>query len=103
MKRTFALVIGALFIIGGVLMLGFTHEAESYSSNNGNLILKGTIKSFDVSGSDPDIIYAVTGSDGTLKSVNAGKSWKKVTSLKSITKIEIDANDPDIVYATQGG
>ena len=60
------------------------------------------IYAFDVSKSNPDIIFASIGRGGIYKSTNAGAHWTKTASFNA-TSIAIDDSDPKIVYATQPG
>lgn len=57
---------------------------------------------FDVSKSDPDVIYALS-SGKLMKSTNAGEKWTEITSISKIVTVEIDRDNPNTVYAAQGG
>lgn len=74
-----------------------------------------SIGSFDVSSSDPNIIYLGTGEAnifraslpgmGAYKSTDGGKTWKHIglTNTGTIARVRIHPTNPDIVYVAAGG
>ncbi|RKY87704.1 hypothetical protein DRQ09_04040, partial [candidate division KSB1 bacterium] len=66
----------------------------SYNQKRGVLVIK-------INPLNPDVIYAGT-SDGTYKSIDAGKTWKKIHSSLMAVDIAINPVDTNIVYISCG-
>jgi len=81
---------------------GSTSGESDTPVDGAKIILKGTMRYFDVSKSDPDVIYALS-SGKLMKSTNAGEKWTEITSISKIVTVEIDRDNPNTVYAAQGG
>lgn len=82
--------------------LGSTSGESDTPVDGAKIILKGIMRYFDVSKSDPDVIYALS-SGKLMKSINAGEKWTEITSISKIVTVEIDRDNPNTVYAAQGG
>ncbi len=75
----------------------------------------GSIGAIAVSESDPNVVYVGTGEspirgnlasgDGVYKSVDAGRTWKKIglEDAGQIARIRIDPHDPDRVFVAAQG
>jgi photosystem II stability/assembly factor-like uncharacterized protein len=75
----------------------------------------GSMGDIDVSDTDPNIIYAGTGSDGfrsnvsigkgVFKSTDAGKTWKSIglSDVGNIGGVEIHPNNPDVAFVAAIG
>ncbi|MFC1565250.1 hypothetical protein ACFL6G_09960, partial [candidate division KSB1 bacterium] len=70
------------------------------------ILMDGWVTEFEVSKSNPGIIYAMQRSENgyfTYKSSDGGETWKKLNTLNYGKEIAIDPVDPDIVFAVPGG
>ncbi|MFC1492314.1 hypothetical protein ACFL6O_00020 [candidate division KSB1 bacterium] len=72
-----------------------------------NILINGWITEFEVSESDPDIIFAVerqgNGYTGVYKTSNRGEDWEKVKGITQFQKMAIDPVNPEIVFGVPGG
>ncbi len=85
------------------------------SVSDGQPFGTASIGAVAVSESDPNIVYAGTGEydirgnvsvgDGVYKSMDAGKTWKKVglENTRQISRIRINPRNPDLVYVAALG
>ena len=88
-----------------------TNDAGNTWKNISDGFFGGSVGSIAVSEWDNNVIYAgmgektirgnVSSGDGVWKSVDAGKTWKKMglTNSRHIPRIRIHPKNPDIVYA----
>ncbi len=85
------------------------------SISDGQPFGTGTVGAIDVSQSDPNVVYVgmgevcirgnVSHGDGVYKSVDAGKTWKRVglEDSRHIGRVRIHPRNPDIVYVAALG
>lgn len=70
-------------------------------------ILEGDVKNFDVSKTDPEIIYAIPATkviQGELFISNdAGKTWASAGAESLMESVVIDEKNPRTAYTTPGG
>lgn len=93
-KRALTLTIALLFISGIAAAQNTDYSATT--------IFNGTITCFDVSKSNPDVIYVAKSGSGLFKTEDGGKKWKKVSS-KNFAGISINDRNPETVFAFEGG
>jgi photosystem II stability/assembly factor-like uncharacterized protein len=75
--------------------------AATWNSANDALSAKANIIDICVDPSNPQIVYAATGTNGLLKSSDAGGSWTAmnvVTSTSTALSVAIHPVDPKIIY-----
>ncbi|HEX8181714.1 MAG TPA: hypothetical protein VF525_19395 [Pyrinomonadaceae bacterium] len=75
----------------------------------------GSVGAIDVAQSDPNVVYVgmgespirgnVSHGDGVYKSMDAGKTWKKIglEDTRQIARIRVHPRNPDIVYVAAQG
>ena len=92
-----------------------TNAGASWTNISDGYFESASMGSIDVADSDPNVIYAGTGSDairsnvsigkGVYKSVDAGKSWTHVglRDAGQIGSINVHPTNPDIVFAAAMG
>jgi len=92
-----------------------TDYGQSWFNVSDGYFETGSIGAIRVAGSDPDIVYVGTGSDGirsnvitgkgVYKSTDAGKSWKFIglRDVGQIGAVEIHPSNPDIVFVAAIG
>ncbi len=92
-----------------------TDAGQSWSNITDKYFAAGSMGDIDVANSDPNIVYAGTGSDGlrsnvsigkgVYKSTDAGKTWTHIGLEKvgNIGGVEIHPNNPDIVFVAAIG
>lgn len=101
--RTRMVSSGMILILCVLVFHAFSpSDKRGIRAGNADIVVKGLTNFFDVSKSNPDIVYALTGGE-LKKSVDAGKSWTEIKSISKIVTVKVDPNNPDIVYAAQGG
>jgi len=92
--KTFSLAVCILFLAAGAHA-----QSASYSYQT---ILKGNISYFDISASNPAVMYAGNSASGVYKTTDAGDSWNKVYAKKFIA-LAVDKTSSDAAYAIEGG
>ena len=92
-----------------------TNAGASWTNISDGYFESASMGSIDVADSDPNVIYAGTGSDairsnvsigkGVYKSVDAGKSWTHVglRDAGQIGSVNVHPTNPDIVFAAAMG
>jgi photosystem II stability/assembly factor-like uncharacterized protein len=88
------------------------NAGQSWTNVSDGFFHEASMGSIDVADSDPNIIYAGTGSDGirsnvsvgrgVYKSIDAGKTWSRAgldAEYGQIGSINVHPNNPDIVFA----
>lgn len=93
-----------------------TDAGQKWSNISDGFFETGSVGAVAVSPSSPNIVYCGMGEhaprgvmtsygDGVYKSLDSGKTWKKVglTKTQHISRILIDPTNPDIVYVAAQG
>ncbi len=85
----------------------FAQESDIKIIRDYNILIDGWIREFEVSKSNPDIIFAVDGkvnvSSSVYKTSNGGETWDKVKGFSQFSMMAIDPVNPDVVFGVPGG
>ncbi|MFC1514100.1 WD40/YVTN/BNR-like repeat-containing protein [candidate division KSB1 bacterium] len=65
-------------------------------------ILRSSVRNFDMSKTDPNILIVSTGSK-LLKTEDSGENWTELSPGSNIGSVMIDENDPNIIYCSRSG
>jgi len=82
-----------------------TNAGETWIKKSSGMEVDINVRSFDVSQSNPGILYASFGNwflYNLYKSSDTGRSWRKIPEIEGVHDISIDENNPDIIYILEG-
>lgn len=105
-NRRFIILIFAITCNIFFLMWGKTENIVINKSDI-HTILEGNVTNFDLSKTDPEIIYAIPSTNviqGELFiSADAGKTWASAGAESLMESVVIDEKNPRTAYTTPGG
>ena len=97
------LAMGNTFLFGqDAKMIKSNGDVFRTLSDNENLMSSQIIVTFDISKTDPDVMFAGFGTGGIYKTTDRGKNWTEVAPF-FIMSLAIDESNPFVVYALEGG